>query len=69
MSATKNEKLDSLFDDLSDLEYEVMTNIRYLIKAKWDSPTVKNDIEKLNKQRNKLWDEIELLEEREKKKK
>lgn len=69
MSATKEQKIDSIFDEMTDLEFDIMTNIGYLIKAKWDAPTVKHETEKMNKHRINLWNEIDLLEEREKQKK
>ncbi len=60
---------DHLMDELADLEFDIMTDVNYLISAKWDSPTMKNEIEKMNKQRTKIWDEVFLLQEKEKKKK
>ena len=62
MSATKSEKTDSLFDELLDIELEIMTVLGNLMNAEWDSPTLQKDIEKLNKERIRIYDEVELLD-------
>ena len=62
MSVTKTEKNDALFDDLLDVELEIITGVNNLMNAEWDSPTLKGEIETLNKERNRIYSEIELLE-------
>lgn len=62
MSVSKTEKNDALFDDLLDVELEITTAVHNLMNAEWDSPTLKGDIEELNKERNRIYNEIELLE-------
>ena len=58
----KNDKKDALFDEMFSLQDELHEKIGVLIKAKWDSNTLKLEIEKIYKQFKDIDYEIYLLE-------
>lgn len=57
---TKKQEEDALHNELLDTEYELLQKVHILIKCKWDSDTIKLEIEKLAKQHSELWDECYL---------
>ncbi len=61
---TKRE--NQLYGDVTDLHYELFYAVNNLMGAKWDSPTLKEDIAKLVHQGFKLMDEIDLMEKKDK---
>lgn len=52
------EKHNRLMDENYEIEVEIFAKLETLIDAKWDANTLKMEIEKLVKQRNKVWQEI-----------
>jgi len=49
---------DALFSEKFDIEFDILDRIDILILCKWDSPTIKHEIEKLCEQREKLSREL-----------
>ena len=52
------QKHDQLMNENYEMEVEILDKLETLIKTKWDANTLKIEIEKLVKQRDKIWDEI-----------
>ena len=52
------QKHDQLMDENYEMEVEIFDKLETLIDAKWDANTLKLEIEKLVRQRNKVWEEI-----------
>ena len=52
------QKHDQLMDENYEMEVEIFDKLETLIDAKWDANTLKLEIEKLVRQRNKVWGEI-----------
>lgn len=49
---------DQLYDELGDLEMEILPKLNTLINAEWDSNTLKTQIESLMKQYNTVMYEL-----------
>ena len=58
----KEKKGNQIMDEKFDIEYDIFERLNALIMAKWDSNTLKLEIEKLNKQRQDMWNEMDKLE-------
>lgn len=56
---------DNLYSELMDIQIDVFWKVTDLINAKWDSPTLKLEMEELKKQGLKILDEIDVLEKKE----
>ena len=52
---------DDLTEELTDIQIETVEAVDELIKAKWDSNTLKSKIQKLSKQRNHVLDELDKI--------
>lgn len=61
------DKESSLYTEEFDIEWELFNKLYTLIDAKWDSDTLKVEIESLVKQRSKILDEQRKLDEKENK--
>ena len=55
--------IDQLYEEKIQKQYELFAKLDTLIKAEWDSNTLKIRIEKLAKERDRLEEEINDLEE------
>lgn len=58
------QRTDQLFSELVQVHYEISQRVRFLINAKWDSPTLKAEIESLISQFDQIEFEITTLEKR-----
>lgn len=50
-------RYDELMEEIEDIQIEILEAVDELIKAKWDSNTLKSKLEKLSKQKESLYDE------------
>ena len=55
-------RVDKIYDLLHDIRFQVTEKIDNLINVKWDSPTLKKEIEELTQNGYKLFNELEALE-------
>lgn len=58
MSVSLDEKEDRLFDEKMETEHELFKKLDALIQAKWDSDTLKLEIEKLHENHEQLESEL-----------
>ncbi len=59
---TKQHRIDIIYEKLNDIRFDVTEKINDLINVKWDSPTLKKEIEALTSKGFKLFAELEKLE-------
>lgn len=52
-------RYDELMEEIEDIQIEILETVDELIKAKWDSNTLKSKLEKLSKQKEHLYDECD----------
>ena len=64
--STQEEKLDHLLDEMFQMEHDLIHKLSTIIDAKWDAPTLKIELEGLNKQYWEIRYEIDALEEKQK---
>ena len=57
--------MDNLLNEKFDIEEKVLDDLRTLIDANWDSDTVKLRLEGLMKERDKIYEELSKLDEKE----
>ena len=63
MTDNKNKLESNLYDDLIDVQYDIVWKLHLLIESDWDSKTLKEKLHQLVKQNYNLLDEIDLIEE------
>jgi len=51
---------DGLQDEIFEIEWEIMEKVDILSSCKWDSETIRNEVDKLCKQRNQIYNELDL---------
>ena len=61
----KRKQMDNLLNEKFDIEEKVLDDLRTLIDANWDSDTVKLRLEGLMKERDKIYEELSKLDEKE----
>ena len=61
----KRKQMDNLLNEKFEIEEKVLEDLRTLIDANWDSDTVKLRLEGLLKERDKIYDELFKLDEKE----
>ena len=61
----KRKQMDNLLNEKFEIEEKVLEDLRTLIDANWDSDTVKLRLEGLIKERDKIYDELFKLDEKE----
>ena len=61
----KRKKVDNLLDEKFEIEYKILDDLKTLIDASWDSNTVKLGLEGLVKEREKIYEELFKLDEKE----
>jgi len=61
----KRKQMDNLFDEKFEIEQKVLDELGTLIDAGWDSDTVKLRLEDLVKEREKIYEELFKLDEKE----
>ena len=61
----KRKQEDNLLNEKFEIEEKVLEDLRTLIDANWDSDTVKLRLEGLLKERDKIYDELFKLDEKE----
>ena len=49
---------DALHDEIFEIEWEILEKVDILVSCKWDSNTIKNEVDKLCKQRNQIQKEL-----------
>ena len=59
---TKQTSVDAIYDKLNDLRFDATDKLDDLINVKWDSPSLKKEIEELMDKGFKLHEEREKLE-------
>ena len=66
MTLTKKEekKLDILMGKQFDIEFDISSKVQTLVIAKWNAPTLKKDIEKYLKRRDKIYAQVGPLHEK-----
>ena len=55
----RDKQEDQLYGELLDIELEMMNKLNLLIQAEWNAAPVKQGLEALNVQREKMYDELE----------
>jgi hypothetical protein len=60
--STVESKEKQLYDDMYEIDIEILNKVTVLIAASWDSNTLKSEIETLMKSYDKVNDEINELE-------
>lgn len=55
-----SKQADALQDEMFDTEYEILEKVKILVLCKWDSDTIKCEVEKLCEHHNKLIEELGL---------
>ena len=55
---TNKKSIDNLFDEVWDVEAEILDIVDVLIEAEWDSNTLKQKIQLKMKERDKIEEEI-----------
>ena len=66
---TKLEQEDKLYDELQDIRFDMMEDVNNLINAKWDSPTLKENIKNYLVNTWRVHKKIDALNESKEKKK
>lgn len=49
---------DALQNEIFDIEWEIMDKVDILVSCKWDSETIRNEVDQLCKQRKQIEKEL-----------
>jgi len=60
----KRKKVDNLLEENFEIEHKILDDLKTLIDASWDSNTVKLRLEDLIKERDKIYEELTKLDEK-----
>lgn len=60
----KRKKVDNLLEENFEIEHKILDDLKTLIDASWDSNTVKLRLEGLIKERDKIYEELTKLDEK-----
>ena len=60
----KRKKVDNLLEENFEIEHKILDDLKSLIDASWDSNTVKLRLEGLIKERDKIYEELTKLDEK-----
>jgi len=66
MSKNYSKQEDAIYDELFDMQIDMFWKISDLRNAKWDSPTLKQEIEVMIDHGHKLHEELGIAEDRNK---